>query len=98
VLSEKRGQRGKTQPGRGVIPRQPIEQRVRDAADHLFEHADAVYIVVAKIGGGSDNDELVFSTSRGSGLAMLGAMVKVDEFNAKNARVCVDEVDDDEDE
>ena len=48
--------RSRKTPGKGVVP-SGLAAKVRDAADDLYAHADAVVIVAVRFSGNGDSDE-----------------------------------------
>lgn len=87
--------RSSKKPGRGVVSGD-LGKITREAADDLFAKCDAVVIVCVRSSGSNDTDEQVFTSRRGSGLHLSGALEKAYEADTSRVTVEIDEGDDEE--
>lgn len=88
--------RSRKTPGKGVVP-SGLAAKVRDAADDLYAHADAVVIVAVRFSGSGDSDEQIVRCTRGSRLALGKAVDQLIEYDEPCAAIITDDDIEDDD-
>ena len=85
------------QPGKGVKSLR-LDERVKAAADELFEVCDGVVIVCVKFSGTHDNDEQIVRALRGPSLAVFKGIDMMNDYDDSRIKVVSIEELSDEDE
>lgn len=84
------------QPGKGVRSLK-LDDRVKEAAEDLFEVCDGVVIVCVKFSGANDGDEQVVRSTRGARIAVHKAIDMLNEYDESSINIAVYDEEDDAD-
>lgn len=87
----------RNQPGKGVKSLR-LDERVKEAADELFEVCDGVVIVCVKFSGAHDNDEQIVRALRGPSLAVFKGIDMMNDYDDSRIKVVSTEELSDEEE